>query len=367
MIIRRILLGMMCLLMARAAGAAIASDQAAALLVYPVIYVVPNDGIDTLVQLSNTSDQPIDVHCFYVNANGHCSDSGDPCYSGADCTAGLCIPGWNETDFHVHLTARQPVAWTASEGLSVCSSIMSSDDCFPLDGIARRGVNGESNAGSRVPPVAETPFVGELKCVAVDDQRHPVESNVLVGSATIVQLQPGTGFLDVTRENAIGLAAIPNTNNGDSTLRLGEEYEPCPNTLILNHFFDEATSPAFPETNHGVLALVPCSEDFNQQIPKSVVAQFLVFNEFEQRFSTSTRVDCYGLRSLSNIDTGQPLRSIFNVGVAGSLVGQTRITGVGAGGHGLLGVFFNAATDGSAGVNLHFQGVSSAPDVIQLP
>jgi hypothetical protein len=215
--------------------------------------------------------------------------------------------------------------------------------------------------------VSDNPFLGELKCVAVDDADHPTDRNVLVGSAIT---EEGCECLDVTRYNAIGIQAIQGANNGDNTLVLGDEYEACPNTLILNHFFDGAADPTTGETVVGNLTLVPCSENFVRQDNDLtlIVAQFLVFNEFEQRFSTSTRVQCYASMPLSNIDTTQAERSIFSVGVAGTLTGQTRIQGVSTGGgHGLLGVYFDLHGVQSTAANLHFQGITDQPDFIYLP
>jgi hypothetical protein len=108
-------------------------------------------------------------------------------------------------------------------------------------------------------------------------------------------------------------------------------------------------------------------------VPGSTVAQFLVFNEFEQRFSTSRLVDCYFRRSLSEIDTSQPELSIFNAFVAGTAAGQTRVRGVTGG---LLGVLSEAIAiniiseppfglDNAA--NLHFQGDRATADRIVLP
>ncbi|MBI4518342.1 MAG: hypothetical protein HY699_21285 [Deltaproteobacteria bacterium] len=366
MILRRGLLALVMLGGAGVAAADVASDQAAAIVVYPVVFTSAAAGVDTLVQLSNTSNTAVSARCFYVNANGHCSNDGSVCFSGAECGGGLCLPGWSETDFRVTLTPRQPLAWLASEGLSTfCTPAQTPGErCLPLDGRSRGGA-GQSNAGSRVPPVGEPTFVGELRCVAVDDQDRPSERNVLVGATTMVQALAGS--YDLVRHNAIGIPAIAGANDGDDMLRLGEEYAACPHTLILDHFFDDAVDPATGAAALGVVALVPCSVDFELQDPSAVIAQFLVFNEFEQRFSSSTLVDCFALRRLSNLDTTQPVRSIFNVGVAGSLIGQTRIRGVGAGGHGLLGAFFDAHGNQSAAANIHFQGISDPGDVIRLP
>lgn len=70
---------------------------------------------------------------------------------------------------------------------------------------------------------------------------------------------------------------------------------------------------------------------------------------------------------LSEIDTRQPTRSIFDVGVAGTLVGQTRIRGVGIAGRGLLGAYFDLHGDHSSAANLHLQGASEQVDVSRLP
>ena len=55
----------------------------------------------------------------------------------------------------------------------------------------------------------------------------------------------------------------------------------------------------------------------------------MVFNEFEQLFSTSTAVDCFNEVPLSDLDTAPgPVgdsQSFFNMAVEGTLTGQTRI------------------------------------------
>jgi hypothetical protein len=365
----RIWLVAVVLLASRGVSAHIASDRPAAIVVYPVITVSTEHCVDTLIQISNTSTETAIAHCFYVNATGQCSNTGRACFRPSECPGGTCLPQWRETDFVVYLTARQPLVWQASQGLTgFCTPNQTPGvRCIPLDGRTRRGQDGQSNAGTRIPPVNDDPFVGELKCIAVDRQLHPVDRNVLVGTATTKETC--RDCLDVTRHNAIGIQAIPGANNSDSTLVLGEEYEFCPNTLIVNHFFDGATSPVTGETISGVLALVPCSQDFQQQDRNlnQITAQFLVFNEFEQRFSTSTRVQCYASLPLSSIDTTQPTRSIFHVGIAGTLTGQTRIVGVSSGGHGLLGAYFDLHGNHSTAANVHFQGISNEIDIIQLP
>ncbi|HEX7408647.1 MAG TPA: hypothetical protein VF515_13475, partial [Candidatus Binatia bacterium] len=116
------------------------------------------------------------------------------------------------------------------------------------------------------------------------------------------------------------------------------------------------------------LTLVPCTEDFMRQVGGSASVQYLVFNEFEQRFSTSKPVNCFSEIQLCNIDTPQCRRSIFNVNVAGTLTGQTRISPSGSG---LLGVAIESHTPSSgparsAAFNLHFSGSRDNADTITL-
>ena len=79
----------------------------------------------------------------------------------------------------------------------------------------------------------------------------------------------------------------------------------------------------------------PRPAELLRQVPGSAVVQYLVFNEFEQRFSTSRSVECLQYLPLSQIDTTQPNRSIFSAGVSGTLAGQSRLQPIG---DGLVGV-----------------------------
>ena len=150
------------------ARADVASDQAAAIIVFPKIVVdtstpplTKRGPVDTLIRVSNTSNRPISMYCFYVNANGHCSNAPtticDPYDRSATnvCQApATCDAGWHESDFVVHLTPHQPVAWLASAGAGPCSESAPGLPCFPL------AVSGQPP--NRVQPVPEDPFIGVL-------------------------------------------------------------------------------------------------------------------------------------------------------------------------------------------------------------
>jgi hypothetical protein len=380
--------------MAGIANARSTTNRPASIVVWPKIVVDTSARwlvapTDTRLMLSSTNARGIkQAHCFYINATGHCSNNGAGCRDATDCDGGECVPSWNETDFDVVLTQEQPLAWYASGGLARgqfplegpfwCNAPFVFLQCFS-DAQCPNNVGcntGQSNLGSAIPPVPEDPFIGALVCIQFTggSQSEPDQTttrNKLYGDATIL-----TG-LNPARYNAVGLEATGNrVSNGQLVLADGGNYESCPGVLILSHMFDGAVDPI---TNNVAiqyisdLTLVPCSNDFSTQTPGRSVAQFLVFNEFEQRFSTSRTVDClFHATQLSRIDTRNPARSIFSAGVAGTLGGQTRIRGVGGVpplGSGLLGVAqanFPSETPSSAAYDLHQQG-NGRRDLMVLP
>lgn len=349
------------------AAADVSSTNPAAIVIYPKLVANSAENIDTVIQLTNVSSQPANVRCFYVNANGHCSNNpAQICYPNGreqgTCGEGTCIPGWIETDFRFRLSPNQPISWVLSEGLAE----------FPLANQA--GPGGHFNDQSSIPPASEDPFLGELKCVVVGDDELPIDANWLGGHATIVNGDTP----DAAGYNAIGIQAIPGANNRDNTLVLGQEYNGCPNILSIDHFFDDATDPVSGANVTTDFTFVPCSQDFNLQLPKSMTVQFLVFNEFEQRFSASRKVDCLTDIRISDIDTrlgtfGDP-QSIFNVAVQGTLTGKTLARGVNdesenaPGGETLLAIAQRTNDETfSAAYVAHQRGVRAQPDLIVLP
>jgi hypothetical protein len=324
------------LLWAGAAHADISSTNAAAIVVFPKIVVDTSEGIDTVIQLTNTNTDinslPVNVRCFYIDANGHCSDDpnqicdpGEPASYYCSSSTAYCVPPdfLKETDFLITLTVGQPLVWTVSQGLAGVD--------LPL--ASQPGIGGQINEGS-IPPAPEDPMIGELKCVEVGSDDMPIDYNDLKGEATIEYVDPTEPQIDIQGYNAIGIQAIPGScsgdpsisctadtdclppategdvtpcihvNNFDNTLVIGgpeAEYNGCPNYLILDHFFDDA--PMVNGDVETVLTLVPCSEDFLHQTCVTTTVQYLVYNEFEQRFSTSRPLKCFSELLLSDIDT----------------------------------------------------------------
>lgn len=224
-----------------AAGIPPQQKLASALIVYP--YVVHSGNKDTRIQLVNLSAQNIQVRCFYVRQE--------------DCV---------EIGFFLSLTAEQPMAWLASEG-------------------ARNELT-----FSAVPPFDGT---GELKC-AVDPQRPEIEAhNAIQGRATVFDRVTGQtvgygadGFLRLVPGSFPGIVELD-----------GFTYEECPERL---HFQVLAS-----HTVNSELVLVPCSQDLLTQVPTETVVQMAIVNEFEQVFSSSTRLRCHTRLSFSRFGTLQ--------------------------------------------------------------
>lgn len=363
---------------ATGARAEITIEKGASILVFPKVVV---DAVrDTTIQIANTGNSMVHAKCYYVNAALYSTVTGAPC----DTPSFTCVPLWQETDFNIWLTKQQPTHWVASRGRRVAIGPFGSDTAGFPPGL--------------VPPVGDF-FVGELKCVEVTESDEPVIGNHLKGEATISLTDgPGDFFAtDVSKYNAIGILGDPDAAASNPLLLNDVMYNACPEKLILNHFSTLSEDPVVSDLDDrlvGVdlesetataLTLVPCTEDFETQTPTSVTVQFVVYNEFEERFSASTTVTCYLDVELTEIDSPtSPERSIFSEPVLGSLVGHAEITPVpGAGGaaRGVLGVVERfvlvAAEDAeeiafdvaSAAYNLHTAGslVSETnPDQIRL-
>ena len=223
-------------------------------------------------------------------------------------------------------------------------------------------------------------FVGELKCIEVDAAGTPIGGNHLKGEATLRDDEIGVDGVDVSKYNAVGIKGTDLVGQTGNELLLnnpesGEpqgQYDACPAITIVNHFAEGAedlvigpnggrrcaespaticatdadcgntpcvvgglcsdlTTPCTDEANcpmddtcllAGVfteLTIVPCSQDFENQRPAEVTIQFEIFNEFEERFSTSTSVVCWKNIRLQDIGN----TNVFDVSVLGSTVAQT--------------------------------------------
>jgi hypothetical protein len=388
-------------LMASGAAADVTTERSASIIVFPK--VIADGTRDTIIQITNTSNSMVHAHCFYVNAAPVLPDEppgpGNP-------------PQWQEIDFDIQLTKQQPTHWVVSLGRLV-------DLSDPRCSVSDTDCNDAGFDPGRVPPQVED-FVGELKCVEVDSSGAPLAGNHLKGEATIVIVdrcdnptgQTDAGFCasdnstctenhdcpgttgDVAKYNGLGVEGLETLNDdgtlclgGDPTAEcpLGAEYNACPETWILNHLVDSQTDGV--EAEDPVLAsleeesrvdtsitVIPCTQDFESQVPTTVTIQFLAFDEFESSFSASTSVTCWAelpLDKISNIfvhSPAGPLTETFvqtrmrpsNQTASGFMVvANTRTT--------LLDDTGEAVTSGTAAVNVHVEGERRGPDLIVIP
>jgi hypothetical protein len=285
-----------------------------------------------------------------------------------------------EVDFSIFLTKQQPTHWVVSTGRRV--------EPNPTCNVGFSACDGAGIDPGAIPPMGDY-FTGELRCVEVDSSGAPINGNHLKGEATIV-----TPDGDASKYNAVGVMGLntsANSNNSDSRLCLGggvsancptgAEYNACPQTLILNQYaafssnpvIDELTAPDSSEVRTE-LTLVPCTEDFENQVPGRGIVQFLIINEFEQLFSTSTTVACWGNLDLSS-RLNASFTSIFSRSFLGSRFAQTRMTPAGNDQSGFVGVveeFHSTIPPAPLGAtraasNLHGEGQRAGGDVITLP
>jgi hypothetical protein len=366
------------------ASADIVTERSASVLVFPK--VIANGTRDTLIQITNTSNSMVHAHCFYVNAAPTFRDlPPDPIDN---------PPLWQEIDFDIWLTKQQPTYWRVSTGRQVDA------DDSPCDFVSGR--NDCPNAGldpGAVPPVVED-FVGELKCVETDQTGAPISGNHLKGEATVITFdvcdpnasvctvgggscdplstapQCTGGDFDSAKYNAIGILGNE-FNNGDSRLCLGgqpnddcqdgAEYNGCPRLWHLNHFATDTESPVYGEGSSidTSITAVPCSQNYETQIPSDVTLQMITWDEFETPFSSSYQFTCW---------TDVDLRDISNVfdSPRGSTYMHTQIRSTDA----TAGVMLVATEShrdsedgrtGSASFNVHHEGTRAGQDLITIP
>lgn len=380
------------LALAGTAGAEVSTERSASILVFPKVRF---DGtFDTIIQISNTSNSIVYGHCFYVDAS----------LTNPELPPGPNNPPqWQEVDFDIVLTKQQPTHWVVSEGRvnnpfdpscrlqgtcvdgvdkdKACpaGSAPVSSDC-PGSYCSNVDCNDAGFDPGRIPPVSPG-FIGELKCIEVDQSGAPISGNHLKGEATLLSTIDSaiSRVGDASKYNAIGVIGL-DTNDSNTKLCLGggatgdcpagAEYVGCPDSVLISHYADGAANPVVEEFGNGKsqvvseLTLVPCRQDFETQTAAKVVVQFLIYNEFETRSSTSTTVDCWGNFRLGELP-------IFTVQTQLSRFLQTyaRPASTGSGFVGVLEEFHTQPDNGVArsAQNLHVVGERPFTDLVIIP
>lgn len=326
------------------AHADVTTEKGSSILIFPKVRADAN--FDTVIEITNISNSMTYAQCYYVND----------------------YQGWSKIDFHIWLTKQQPTHWVVSQGRRFDPSCGFGESCSGF-------------APGFVPPVPE--FEGELKCVQTNADGEPIKGNHLKGVATLVARSTSGADArglsrtagDISTYNAIGIQGLPDRESTTNPLLLdGVEYQPCPAQINLDHVASGAVDPISGGTVYTELTLVPCTQDFENAQGGVSTIQFIVYNEYEQRFSASTTVDCYLNVEIAGIDTTTtPANSVFSRNVLGTDVGSAVITPV-PGHGGLVGVaervtVLGTGVAGRSAYNLHTQGSlipSSGPDSIRL-
>jgi hypothetical protein len=332
--------------MAQAEG--VSTERPGSILIFPKVV---NDGNDTIVQITNTTNSLTYAHCFYTNG---------------DVVNGQ--PLWQVTDFELVLTRQQPTHWAASRGRAV----------NPLD----NNPAGQSGSGldpGLIPPVVPG-FEGFLTCVETASDGTPVSSNSLIGTATVGHVPVDTADPVGTAVSKYNAVAIPgcnsdegacggtgDANDGDNVLELNDvEYARCPGGLYLNFQSEGSPDPAIEGAGNTLssvstnLSLVPCGIDFENLEPTQTTVDVDIRDEFETPSSLSSGipVDCYFTGSLG-LPTflGQfSLPTLFGSAILHPFPGRSPVVGVAN--------VLRTAGDGTsdtAATNLHFCTDTSDP------
>jgi hypothetical protein len=345
-----VLTGMMLAAATVNADERVTTEQPSSVLIFPKVVNTSGDA-NTIIQITNTTNLLVDVHCFYVNGQ---SVGG--------------VPIWQVTDFDLALTRQQPTHWSVRDGRPV----------NPMDS----SLSGKGLDPGLIPPVP-TGFTGFLTCVEVMPSGEPSGANSLKGEATVGQVTTLGGPNGVSKYNGIGIQACDPDKccdnsgatgcgvNDDSVLMLDDkEYAACPGGLFVNFEAEggsdlaidgSGNTPSAVSTN---LSLVPCGMDFENLIPGSTLLTLTFHNEFENVGSvTRVPVQCWFGKDLSDPLFGGQL----DVGNLGSDFGNALLTPFGPTDIPALGVanVLRTAGDGSsdtAATNLHFCTDASAPD-----
>jgi hypothetical protein len=292
----------------------------------------------------------VHAHCWYVNG----------ALTFPDLPAGpINPPIWAMVDFPITLTHDQPTSFAASLGRRNDST---DPPCDFYPASANRDCYGAGLDPGNVPPMP-IGFTGELRCVETDAAGFPINGNHLTGEAALVEAVSG----DATRYAALGIRGAAD-NDGDGELRLGEEYDGCPESLVFGQQTDGSEDPQLGSGSslENVLTLTACSINYLSQEPQRVTVNFLVTNDLAQRFSAAQSIEGWTTTRLSDIN------SIFSVELLGAPVAQTHVRVPSTPALGLLGVVeeIHRADDGresAAATNLHMAGTRAAVDLITLP
>jgi hypothetical protein len=347
-----VVLGAMALWGTRA-GADVTSDRPGSVVVWPK--VIADGTRDTLITLTNTSNQQAYAHCQYILGTGVCSLTPQFCSVPAaipgggspDCeqingaSANTCEISWQVGDFDVILTRQQPTIWRVSTGRVEDLSLPDNAKCvdFVQGMTPRQSCPGLFPIGNVPPPPPaallgtgpnDATFRGELRCIQVNADGSALAGNALKGEAIIETL----GSNQTSEYSAIDILGEDGVSDASpDVIKLnGIEYNACPEAVDLTHYAPNeedlvAAQIGSPCTTSGCpvrteITLTPCRSDFAASVGTPFRADFNVWDEFEVFFSIEQPFDCW-----ANVD----LTQLHFSDVQGSTFQHTRVISQGSG------------------------------------
>jgi hypothetical protein len=234
------------------------TSQKGSLLIFPAINIDPQDAADTLVEISNDENLPVQIECEYVNQKK------------------------DRVDFDFFLTPKATASWDVYTGFGENISA----PAFPTHGTFRYG----------------DPYQGELVCFAVDSGvQNQIAFNHLTGTATVVYKDDADAeqIKQAFRYNAwafiargdTGPAADNTIQGTPGNLQLtgggAGTYDACPAYNIANFMPNGATlSPV--RTFDNDLWAVSCNQDLRQDFKLHLTKLlFTVWNSNENSYTGS--------------------------------------------------------------------------------
>jgi hypothetical protein len=271
------------------------TSQKGSLLIFPFIVAEPEEGVDTIVRISNDANTGVDVTCYYINERK------------------------GRRDFHFRMTRKQPI-WF---------SVRNHGGTFP---VAQFPTDGTFNTGLATQ--------GALLCWATDAALSTqISHNHLSGNATIVLGDGETNQAALTYPSwnftARNVAAGANVGTPGRLDLTGVDgaYDACPSYLV-GHF-----SPAGAEVETGsgagsesveesFLGVLSCNQDLRQDfIPHFTKLQLQVWNEQEVKltgaYECSDGAKLFGLAEETDVG-----RENFTYWVVQSAAAQIKVKGV---------------------------------------
>ncbi len=364
---------------ASSAHAIVTTERGASILAFPK--VLATDGADTIIQIANTSNNMVHARCFYVNAAPDAF--GRPQWNVTDFQIWLTKQqptSWqastgrfvNQGDI-CNNVASGPLVNLFEPDTNCAQAGLDPGAIPPLPA----DFTGELKCVEVDPsgnPIGGNHLKGEAT----------VKSRSAGGYDTAKYNALGILGTEIAGETGNELLL----NQPSDTEDVIGQYNACPNQLIVNHFSELSTDPTVLATGQGgkcvsdattggaseatmpqscsndsdcgptaacengasvvvdpqtgavssttsanltELTLIPCSQDFEDPFTSvkanAVTVQMLTYNEFEQRLSFSTEVECWKKFYMFQLDSPfSPESSLFSYNVQGTLGLQTVLT-----------------------------------------